>query len=64
MVQINCLQELFESIPGYGKIVLLMFLVKSNIDILHEFGFLKNDKNRLCLEFKNILIVQNKDYLD
>ena len=52
---------MFESIPEYRKIVLLMFLIKNDENILEECGFLKNDITRLCLEFKNILMEQNED---
>ena len=41
-----------------------MFLIKNYYDLLKECGFLKSDIGRLCLEFKNILIEQNEEYLD
>ena len=41
-----------------------MFLIKNYYDLLKECGFLKSDISRLCLEFKNILIEQNEEYLD
>ena len=41
-----------------------MFLIKNDNDLLNECGFLKDDINRLCKEFKTILIEQNEEYLD
>ena len=32
-------KDLFESIPDYKKIVLLMFLIKKDDDLLHDIGF-------------------------
>ena len=37
--------DLFESIPDYRKVVLLMFLKKNDSDLLNECGFMKNDIN-------------------
>ena len=36
----NYFKELFESIPDYKKIVLLMFLIKNDVKFLYECGFL------------------------
>ena len=55
---------LFESIPDYKKIVLLMFLIKYDNDLLTECGYSKNDIKRLNKEFINILLKQKEDYLD
>ena len=41
----NCFEDLFESIPDYRKIVLLMFFIKNDVDVLHECAFLKSDNN-------------------
>ena len=60
----NYFKELFESIPDYRKIVSIMFLIDNDVDLLLERGYLKNDINGLCLEFKKILLEQNEDYLD
>ena len=57
-------KELFESKPGYRKVVLLMFLIKNDKDLLIEIGFSERDINRLYFEFKNILMEQHKEYLD
>ena len=53
-----------ESTPDYRKIVLLMFLYKNDIDLLHECAFLNIDINRLFAEFKILLIEQKEEYLD
>ena len=56
----NYFKDLFESITDYKKIVLLMFLIK-NDEIILERGYQKNGINRLCLEFRNILLEQTED---
>ena len=60
----NYFRDLFESIPDYRKIVLLMFLIKDDKNLLKEVGFSKNDVNLLSLEFKNILLEEHENYLD
>ena len=64
MNNVNYFKDLFEIIDDYRKIVLLIFLIKNDNDLLTECGFLKDDINRLNKEFKNILIEQNEEYLD
>ena len=61
---INCFKELFESIPDYKKIVLLIFLIKNDVIFSYECGFLKGDINFLYKEFENILLELNEEYLD
>ena len=61
MDNIKCFKVLLESIPDYRKMFLIMFLIKNENDFLQECGFLKNDIDRLCKEFKNILIQQNEE---
>ena len=39
-----------------------MFLIENDIDLLTECDFLKNDGNRPCVDFKNIIPDQNEDY--
>ena len=51
----NYCKNLFESIPDYRKIVLLMFLIKDDKNLLEEVGFSKNDTNQLSLELKKIV---------
>ena len=53
---VNCFKELFESIPDYKKIVLLKFLIKNDVDMLYECGFLRGDINFLYKEFKKDFI--------
>ena len=64
MNNINYFKDLFESIPDYKKIVLLMFLIKNDVNFLYECGVLKGDINFLYKEVKNILLEMNEDYLD
>ena len=49
---VNYSKDLFESIPDYRKIVLTIFLIKNDNDLLKECGFLKSDFNRLKNEFR------------
>ena len=60
----NYFKDIFESIQDYKKIVLLIFLIQNDKNLLNEIGFSKNDINRLNIEFKNILLEQNEEYLD
>ena len=60
----NYFTDLFESIPDYRNIVLILFLIKNDKDLLREVGFSERDINRLNLEFKNILIDQHEKFLD
>ena len=64
MNNVNYFKDLFESIPDFEKIVLLMFLIKNDVNFLYECGFLKDDINFRYKEFKNILLELNEDYLD
>ena len=64
MNNVNYFKDLFESIPDYKEIVLLMFLIKNDVNFLDECGILKGDINFLYKEFKNNLLELNKDYLD
>ena len=60
----NYFRHIFESITDYRKIVLLMFLIKNDNDLLTECGFLKDDINQLNKEFKKSLLELNEEYLD
>ena len=60
----NYFEDLFESIPDYKKIVLLMFLIKNDVNLLYECGFLKGEIHYLYKKFKNILLELNDEYLD
>ena len=44
--------------------VLIMFLIKNDIDFLTECGFVKNDINCLSLECKAVLLEQNESYFE
>ena len=59
----NYFKDIFESIPGFRKIVLLIFLIQKDKNLLRERGFSKSDFNLLNLEFKNILIELFEEYL-
>ena len=60
----NYFFDMFESIPDYRKIILLLFLIQNDKNLLKEIGFSKNDINLLNLEFKNILLEEFENYLD
>ena len=60
----NYFKDLLESIPDYRKIVLLIFLIQNDKNLLKEIGFSKKDINLLNLEFKNILLEEYENYLD
>ena len=60
----NYFRELFESIPDYKKIVLLIFLIQYDKNLLKEIGFSKNDINNLNSELKIILLEEFENYLD
>ena len=60
----NYFKDIFESIPGFRKIVLLIFLIQNDKNLLKEIGFSERDINLLNLEFKNILLEGYEEYLD
>ena len=45
----NYFKDMFESIPDYRKIVLLIFLIQNDKELLFEIGFNERDINRLNL---------------
>ena len=53
MDNINYFKDFVESIPNYKKFVILMFLIKNDVNFLYECGFLKGDTNFLYKEFRN-----------
>ena len=55
---------MFESMPDYRKLVLLIFVIKNDKDFLVEIGFGMSDTNRLNKEFENILLEEHEEYLD
>ena len=64
MISENYFEDMLESIPDYRKIVLILFLIQNDKGLLKECGFLKSDVHRLSLDFKNILMEKNEEYLD
>ena len=56
MDNINSFKDLFESIPDYKNIVLIMFLIKNDVNFLYECGFLKGDINFLYKEFRTFYL--------
>ena len=64
MDNVNYFKGLFESIAEYKNIVLLIFLIKNDVNFSYECGFLKGDINFLYKEFKNTLLELNEDYFD
>ena len=59
----NYIKDIFESIHDYKKIVLLIFLIQNDKNLLHEVGFSQRDINRLSIEFENILLEEFEEYL-
>ena len=59
----NYFKDIFESIHDYKKIVLLIFLIQNDKNLIKEIGFSKKDINLLNLEFKIILLEEFQDYL-
>ena len=57
-------KDIFESITDYRKIVLLIFLIQNDKNLLKEISFSKNDINLINLEFKNVLLEEFENYLD
>ena len=56
-------KDIFESHPDYKKIVLLIFLIQKNKNLINEIRFSKKDINQLSIEFKNILLEEFEDFL-
>ena len=59
----NYFKDIFESVHDYKKIVLLIFLIQNDKNLIKEIGFSKHSINLLNLEFKNILLEEFEDYL-
>ena len=64
MNSVNSFEDLFDSIPDYRKIVLLMFLIRNDVKLLYECGFLKGDIHYLNKKVKNNLLELNEEYLN
>ena len=61
---VNYFKDLFESIHDYRKIVLLIFLIQNDKNLLREVGLSKHDINQLNFELKTVLLNQHDEYLD
>ena len=59
----NYFKDIFESIHHYRKIILLVFLIQNDKNLLHEVGFSERDMISLNEEFKKFLIEQHEEYL-
>ena len=59
----NYCKDIFESIHDYKKIILIIFLIQNDKNLIKEIGFSKNDINRLSIEFKKILLEEFEEYL-
>ena len=64
MCHVNFFKGLFESVPDYRKIVLIMFLIKNDFDISHESGYLEKAVKQLCLVFPKKMMKQRGDCSD
>ena len=64
MDNVNCFNDMFESKADFRKMVLLMFSIENDVNLLYECGFLKGDLHYLYKKFKNILLALNQEYLD
>ena len=64
MNHVKFLEERFESTPGCRNSVIFLYSDEYIDDLSDEYGFLKNDSNRLCLGFETNLIEQNDEFFD
>ena len=64
MDDINYFKDLFESTSHYRKIVLLMFKIKKDADLLKECGSLEKDLKHKYEEFRKKFNEQKEEYLD
>ena len=55
---------MFESIEDYRKIVLILFSILNDKNLLREIGFSERDINRSLLEFKDIILEQHENYMN
>ena len=60
----NYFKDLSESICDCRRIVLLIFLIQNDKNLLHEVCFGERDIISLNIEYKNILMEQHEEYLD
>ena len=64
MNHVKFFKDLSEFIEDFRKIVLSKDLFENGRDFLRKIGFSANDKNRLKLKFKTILIEQHEEYIN
>ena len=60
----NYFKDLFESTSHYRKIVLLMFIIKKDADLLKECGSSEKDFKHKNEEFRKKINEQKEEYLD
>ena len=63
MDDISYFKDIFESIHDYKKMVLIIFSIQNDKNLLREIGFSKNNISLLNLEFKIILLEEFEYYL-
>ena len=59
----NYFKDIFESIQHYRKIVLIIFLIQNDKNLLKEIGLSKKDINQLSMEFESILLEEVEYFL-
>ena len=64
MENINYFEDMFDSIPDYRKIVVLIFSIQNDKNLIKEIGLSKNDIILLKLEFENISKERYEEYLE
>ena len=58
----NYFKDIFESVHGYKK-MLLLFLIQNDKNLFKKIGFSKSYIDLLILEIKNNLLEGHEDYL-
>ena len=56
MNNVNYFSDIFESIPVYKSIVLILFVMKNDVNFFYQCGFLNSGLNFLYTEYKHILL--------
>ena len=60
----NYFKDLLNTIPAFEKFVTLMFLIKTDVVLSQDCGFLRNGINGHCRESEKFLKKQNEEELD
>ena len=63
MEYVKHFKEVFQSIPDYRTLVLLVFLIENYVVIFQEGDFLTYDIIDLCKDFRKIVLQKNDEYL-